>query len=69
MQGGGGGLAWVGLGQGLTQAGIAGLHIRSCAALVPDPGCSVRLSADTRHLPNHLLTFKRKIQNGHPKKT
>ena len=35
----GGGL--VGLGQGLTQAGIAGQRVLPCAALVPDPDCPV----------------------------
>ena len=33
---------WVGLGQGLTPAAIAGPHVRPSAALVPNPGFPVR---------------------------
>ena len=32
---------WVGLGQGLTQAGNAGQRFLPCTALVPRPGCPV----------------------------
>ena len=39
------GAGWGGLGQGLMQVGIAGLHVHPGAALLPNPGCPVRTGA------------------------